>query len=376
MRLGMSGSIRARGLASWELRVYSGTNPDTGKRRYRTATVVGNRGDAERGLAELVASVRSEQSVGSSSTVSELLEAWFVVASGSWAPTTIRQTRSAVDRYLHPQLGAFRVGELTPSVIDAAYVRLRVSGGGRGQGLSAGTLARVHVVLRSALAQAQRWGWVFDNPVERAHRIKVRKTERQPPTPDEVATLIEWLAEHDALLHLFVAIAVSTGARRAQLLALRWDNIDLSRGRVAFVGGWVEGPNGPVLSDTKTSRRHQVQVDHVTLALLAKRGENRRSGYLFSDDDGATAWKPNRATKSFLRALDSAGLRRFRLHDLRHFMATELLQAGVALAVVSQRLDHQRKSTTLDFYAHAVPSGDGHAADVMRSIIDNARGAA
>ena len=148
----VDGSIRQRGLSSWELRVYAGTNPDSGKRRYRTATVVGNRGDAERGLAELVSSVRSERSIGSGATVSELLEAWFVVASGSWAPTTIRQTRSVVDRYLHPQLGAIRVGELTPSVIDAAYVRLRVSGGGRGQGLSPGTLARVHVVSRSALA--------------------------------------------------------------------------------------------------------------------------------------------------------------------------------------------------------------------------------
>ncbi len=103
---------RQRGVSSWELRVYAGTNPDTGKPRYRTATVVGNRGDAERGLAELVSSVRSERSIGSGSTVSELLEAWFVVASGSWAPTTIRKTRSVVDRYLHPQLGSMRVGEL------------------------------------------------------------------------------------------------------------------------------------------------------------------------------------------------------------------------------------------------------------------------
>jgi hypothetical protein len=95
-------------------------------------------------------------------------------------------------------------------VIDAAYVRLRVSGGGRGQGqgqgqgqgLSAGTLAPVHVVLRSALAQAQRWGWIFDNPVERAHRIKVRKTDRQTPTPYEVAKLIGWLEDHEPLLHL------------------------------------------------------------------------------------------------------------------------------------------------------------------------------
>ena len=217
---------------------------------------------------------------------------------------------------------------------------------------------------------------MFDNPVERAHRIKVRKTDRQPPSPDEVAALIGWLAERDELLHLFVAVAVSTGVRRAQLLAVRWDNTDLARGRVAFVGGWVEGPNGPVLSDTKTSRRHQVQVDQVTLALLATRAGNGQSGFVFSDDDGTTAWKPNRATKSFLRALDGAGIRRFRLHDLRHFMATELLEAGVALPVVSQRLDHQRKSATLDYYAHAVPSGDAHAAEVMRSIIDNARGAA
>ena len=79
------------------------------------------------------------------------------------------------------------------------------------------------------------------------------------------------LQRHDQLLHLFVAVAVSTGARRAQLLALRWSNVDLVRGRVAFVGGWVEGPHGPVLSDTKTSRRHQVQIDSVTLTMLSAR---------------------------------------------------------------------------------------------------------
>lgn len=56
----MSGSVRQRGVASWELRVYSGIDPDTGKRHYRTATVVGNRSDADRGLPELVASVRSK----------------------------------------------------------------------------------------------------------------------------------------------------------------------------------------------------------------------------------------------------------------------------------------------------------------------------
>ena len=103
---------------------------------------------------------------------------------GLVAPTTIRQARSVIDRYLKVHLGTVRVGELSAFTIDEAYVRLRAGGGSQGQPLSAGTLARVHVVLRSALAQ--RWGWIFDNPAERASRIKVHLTERRPLTPAEV----------------------------------------------------------------------------------------------------------------------------------------------------------------------------------------------
>src|SRR5690606_36199458 len=145
---GMNGSMRQRGAASWELRVYTGTDPDTRKRRYRTATVTGNRADAERALARLVAEVQSEKAIGSTSTVSELLEAWFAIASTSWAPTTTRETRSIIDRCLRPQLGDRRVGDVTPAVIDATYARLSVSGNVRGGPLKPGTLNRIHVVLR------------------------------------------------------------------------------------------------------------------------------------------------------------------------------------------------------------------------------------
>ena len=115
----MDGSLRQRGLTSWELRVYAGIDADTRRRRYRSATVHGNRADAERALAVLVADVRSTKTIGAQSTMSELLEAWFAIASGSWAPTTTRQTRSVLDRYLHPHLGSHRVGETTTSLIDS-----------------------------------------------------------------------------------------------------------------------------------------------------------------------------------------------------------------------------------------------------------------
>jgi Phage integrase central domain len=107
------------------------------------------------------------RAVGVRSTVSELLEAWFAVAATGWAATTIRQTRSVLDRYLHPHLGRVVVGDVTPAMIDATYATLHHGGGMKGRPLAAGTLTRVHVVLCAALAQAMRWGWIWDNPAER-----------------------------------------------------------------------------------------------------------------------------------------------------------------------------------------------------------------
>ena len=95
-------------------------------------------------------------------------------------------------------------------------------------------------------------------------------------------------------------------------------------------------------------------------------------GFVFSDDGGATAWKPNRVTKTFLRYRRAVGLRPFRLHDLRHFMATEMLEAGVPIVTVSRRLAHRRVSTTLDRYAHSVPGGDAEASAILRRVMEAA----
>ena len=84
-----------------------------------SVTVRGSRADGERELAAMVAAARATRAVGVRSTVSELLEAWFAVASTSWAPTTIRQTRSVLDCYLHPHLGSRAVGDIAPAIIDA-----------------------------------------------------------------------------------------------------------------------------------------------------------------------------------------------------------------------------------------------------------------
>ncbi len=92
-----------------------------------------------------------------------------------------------------------------------------------------------------------------------------------------------------------------------------------------------------------------------------------------ADRDGAVPWRPNFVTKRFIAARRAARLPHFRPHDLRHFMATQMLAAGVPIATVSQRLSHARASTTLNVYAHAIPGGDREAAETLARIVTSGR---
>jgi Phage integrase central domain len=179
----MNGSIRQRSAGSWELRVYIGTDPVTGRRLDRSVTVRGKRDDATRELAEMVASTRAVRAVGRRSSVSELLERWFAVASAGWAPTTISQSRSVLDRYLHPHLGAVLVGDVTAAMIDATYAALRRHGGVGGRPLAAGTLVRVHVVLRSAFPQGDALGMDLGQPRRTGPSARHSQPRNAPTDP-------------------------------------------------------------------------------------------------------------------------------------------------------------------------------------------------
>jgi hypothetical protein len=122
----MSGSIRARGRNSWELRVYAGTHPETGQRRQVTRTVRGSRTEAQRELRSLVALANVAPTVGARTTLGELLERWFAASEPNWAATTCRSTRSIIDCQLKPKLGHMLVQELQTVMIDDFYASLRV----------------------------------------------------------------------------------------------------------------------------------------------------------------------------------------------------------------------------------------------------------
>jgi integrase len=379
--------MRQRGNESWELRVYVGTDPDTHRRRWLSKTVHGTKRFARAQLEELVESAgRARLRAG---TVADLLDQWFLAASPAWAPTTISQTRSIIDVHLKPHLGHLDIEKLTTVDIDDFYGYLLRAGGRRQRPLTPGTVTRIHGVLHRALSQAVRRDWIWMNPASNASPPRVKPADIRPPGPAEVVAILEWTARRNPPFSCFLRLAASTGARRSQLLALRWSDIDWERAAVSFTRALVEGPHGPELHATKNHRTYRVELDAQTLRILREHrldaeararsaGSELAAGtFVFSlRPDGGRPWLPNWATKQFIAALRAAGLPHFRLHDLRHFMATEMLAAGVPIATVSQRLSHARASTTLNVYAHSVPGGDRNAAETLSKILSSERASA
>lgn len=371
-----TGSIRQRGSNSWELRIYQGVDPETGKERWATKTVRGSRRYATAQLAEFQRVARYGRI--RAGTVADLLAQWSEAAAPGWAATTERETKSLIERHLRPHLGHLAVAKLTTADIDDFYGHLLRRGGRDERPLAPGTVQRVHVVLHRALAQAVRWDWIWVNPASEASPPRAVPTEIRPPSPDVVSRLLTYVANRDRPFHHFLMLAATTGARRGELLALRWMDIDLDGNTMSFQRSIVEGAEGPVLVPTKTRRSHRIALDDASAGVLrAFQIDEENSGrggsgqFVFTDDKlGTRPWLPDHATKLFIRFRKAAELPQFRLHDLRHFMATQMLDAGVPIAVVAGRLAHARASTTLNVYAHAVPGSDRVAAEILRSRLN------
>jgi integrase len=138
-------------------------------------------------------------------------------------------------------------------------------------------------------------------------------------------------------------------------------------------GLWLTGPPGGAGTD-QDQAPYRVALDPTSVELLVAHRHRATDtdgvvdGYLFSRDGGRHPWQPNWVTKRFIAYRRRAGLAAFRLHDLRHFMATTRLAAGVPVPV-SERLCHARTSTTVNIYAHAMPGNDRAAANLLAELL-------
>jgi integrase len=343
--------------------------------------------EAEEKLTQLLVEVAAGQHSGPDRTMGELLDRWFAMASPDWSPKTAVETTRFIENYIRPHLGEVKVRKLTTSMIDAFYATLRASGGRGGRRLAPSSVRRVHVVVRRSLVQARKWGWIVQNPAVDASPGRVRVKEIQPPAPAAVAALIARADREEPDFGVFLRLAASTGARRAELCALRWSDFDLDDATLWIRRSLVDQPGGGYIEkDTKTHASRRVSLDSSTVALLRSHrvrqleralavGERiGRHARVFSYDiDAASPWRPDGVTKRFVRLRGREGLPNVRLHDLRHFVATRMLASGVPVTTVAGRLGHANTATTLNVYAHFVEASDRDAAEAHGRMLDDAR---
>lgn len=367
----MRGTIRARGKGRWQVQVYAGRGPD-GTERRRARTIHGTKRDAEAALNRLILEVEAGQHTGDDPTVAELAEQWYQARRADWSPDTSDAYRRSLDNWVLPRLGRKRARKVTARDLDQAYAAMTADGAG------AQTVRKAHTVLRSMFAQAGRWGIVAANPAANATPPKVTEAPVEPPDPAKVAALLAAIDE-DAGLSAFVRLAATSGCRRGELCALQWDDVDLDRGSLLVVRALGRGG---VVKTTKTGRGKAMALDPATVAALTRwRAElvehmlALRAGapvWMFpADRDLAEPMRRDTMTHRWIRLRNAHGLEGVRLHDLRHFMASRMLAAGVDVRTVANRLGHANPSTTLRVYAHLIPEADRAAADDLGRLLDS-----
>jgi integrase len=306
---------------------------------------------------------------GADATVEELLAAWQADRADGWSPTYASDIANVINRLPEPFLER-KLRAVVPTTIVAVHRELTKDG------WSPHRRRRVHWALVGAWKMAVGYGWASTNPVRDLAGPKDDRSDIHPP---DHATVRALLAAAPERIRVFLRLAAITGARRGELVALQW--ADVSAETVTIRRTIVYAPEyGVVVREhTKTGRKgdRRLEVDETTAEMLAThRGAQARIAakrrlpspvWVFSNDGGATPWRPDFIGQEYrrLRATvpEAEGVR---LHDLRHYVITTMLGDGESLYDAAAQAGHSRVTTTADVYAHYLP-GRGRESATKRA---------
>lgn len=363
----MRGHIKQRAKGSWSIVIDLGRDA-AGKRKQKWSTVRGTKKDAQAELTRLLNELNTGEYVEPSRMlVRDYLTRWLKDYAGpSVSPKTAERYAQIIQDNVNPTLGQYQLSKLKPLHIQSFYTDCLTSGRKDGKGgLSAQTVLHFHRLLRKAFLQAVKWQLLARNPVDAVEPPRPQRTEMNAINEKETALLLEKLT--GSPLFTPVLLAVTTGLRRGELLALRWKDIDLEEGRLTVNQSLEQTKTGLRFKMPKTERsRRQVPLPGVALDFLKdhKRQQNEerlRLGPVYQNNDlifprpDGSLMAPDSFSTNFAAFMRRSKLKRIRFHDLRHSHATQLLTQGVHPKIVSERLGHSNIGITLDTYSHVLP---------------------
>lgn len=318
-------------------------------------------------------------------TLGELLSEFLEEhAQRNLAPKTVERYREMVP-YLSEDLRARPLGEITALDLNREWNRLRESGGHRRGGavrpLSAKTVRNIAGLVSSAFGQGIFWGLCLANPARDSRPPRTKRKEHVPLSIEQQNLLLEGSGHWQ--LPTILETSAGTGARRGEVLALRWSDVHEES---VFIGRSLSQAEGElVFKEPKNGKFREIAIAPALLKVLAAHrakqsafrkqfGGEYEAGFnlVFANHDG-TPLRPNSISASVSNLRKKLKLPAgASLHTLRHTHATYLLAAGVELPVVSERLGHSNIYVTATVYAHAMKDGDREAVKKLEAFQNRA----
>lgn len=366
------------------IRVFLGRDT-AGRRHYRCETIYGTKQDADKRIIEILKRHKAGEPLDVSvDTFAQAIDAWLEAVRHSVAESSLKTYEQIVRLYIRPALDSKMIAQIRKPDIQRVYNELcdreKEKGGGT---LGASTIRYIHRVLGMILKQAVEDGRITGSPLVGVKLPKAAMTTKKQRvlTPEQIARFLA-AAKDTRFENLFV-VAFYVGFRPTELLALRWDDVDLLA-RTLTVNhnlAW-RGANDWYLKEPKTpaSQRTLPITDAVIEAIvreLHKQAEiktvsrvYKNHGFIFADNEGEPfpQWNMRDDCKLILR---KAGLPiELSPYSARHSMATLLLTSGVDVRSVSERLGHTKPATTLNYYAHALPGRQEQVSEEMDRLLE------
>jgi integrase len=382
----MKGHIRERSPGKWAIVLDVGEiDPKTGKKKRKWHSFSGTKRQAQSECARLITEMATGRYVEpTKQTVSEFFTEWLAFIKPTVTLKTHERYTEICEKNLGPLIGDVILSKLKTDKIDAAFAQALMDGHRRAErGLSPRTVHHMRRVLVKALSQAVTWDRLVKNPATATTPPKVERTKMLAYDPDQTAILID--AFRPTRMFIPVLLAVMCGLRRGEILALRWQNVDLSDNRrvMAIRESAEQTKEGVRYKEPKAGRARTVSLSTTILAELkahrARQAEEQLKlgirpdgeSFVVAQADGRPL-KPVSLTHEWARLLAKISLPRIRFHDLRHTHATQMLAAGVHPKVASERLGHSTIGITLDLYSHVMPGMQADAAEQVDAALQAA----
>jgi integrase len=375
----MSIKLQKRG-QSWRLRY--DLEPDaSGARQRRSATFIGTKAEAQAQAAKLLASIANGVDVDPSKlTVADHLRAWLNGPHGLSAKT-VERYRDLAEHQIIPHLGGWSLQKLRPAHIADWHAALLKSGGQGGRPLSSRTTGHAHRVLHRGLEIALARELVARNVASVIAPPKVADVEVKSLKADQVARVVEALKGH--WLEPIAILALTSGARRGEILGLSWGSVDLMRGSMTIERSLEQTRAGLSFKQPKTrSGRRHVSLPVLAIeALKAHRlrqlemrmrlglGKPNDDTLVFASAHDGSPVPPNNLSRDWAIFVKARKLPAASFHSLRHSHASLLISSKLDPVSVARRIGHASASTTMRIYAHLWKESDDLAANAIDAAL-------